>query len=280
MTETALESLLRRDRAVVWTALAVLTLLAWSYILWLASAVNMGTAPSNGMPAMPGMEMSGTAGIGGAMAPMLTSWSVSDALFMMAMWTVMMAGMMTPSATPMILIYARVGRQAAAEGKPFVATAWFASGYLVAWTGFAFLATAAQWALERLALLTPMLASASSVFGGLVLIAAGLYQWTPLKDACLSQCQTPFAFIQRNGGFRREPRGALTLGLRHGAYCIGCCWALMALLFVGGVMNLLWVAAIASLVLAEKALPPWAMLQRISGAALLAAGAWMLASAA
>lgn len=261
MIGTALESALRRDRAIVLAALAAITLLAWAYIVRLASAMDMDAMTS---AAMPGME------------PMLASgfapWSIGDFLLMLVMWAVMMVGMMTPSAAPMILIYARVGRHAAEAGKPFAATGWFACGYLLAWTGFALLATLAQWALERAALLTPMLASASPIFGGLLLIAAGAYQWTPLKYACLSQCQSPLAFIQRHGGFRRERQGALRLGLRHGAYCIGCCWALMTLLFLGGVMNILWIAALAILVLAEKLIPAGQVISRITGIGFIAAG--------
>jgi predicted metal-binding membrane protein len=192
------------------------------------------------------------------------------------MWIVMMIGMMTPSVAPMMLIYARVGRQAASGDRPFAATVWFAAGYLLAWTTFSLAATAAQWALERAALLTPMMESASNLLGGIVLIAAGLYQWTPAKEACLAYCQAPLVFIMRHGGFRRDATGALTLGFRHGFYCIGCCSALMVLLFVGGVMNLFWIAALAILVLVEKALPFGMLIGRLAGIAFIADGAWLL----
>jgi predicted metal-binding membrane protein len=184
---------------------------------------------------------------------------------------------MTPSVAPMLLIYARVGRQAVQQGKPLAASAYFAAGYLLTWTGFALLATSAQWALERAALLTPTMVGVSDIFGSAVLVAAGIYQWTPLKDACLRQCQAPWWFIQRHGGFRPDARGALALGARHGSYCIGCCWALMALLFVGGVMNVLWIAAIAILVLAEKVIPAGRVISRTTGTGLFAGGAWLLA---
>jgi predicted metal-binding membrane protein len=153
---------------------------------------------------------------------------------------------------------------------------WFAGGYLLAWSAFSLAATTVQWALERAALLTPMMESASRLLGGIVLIVAGLYQWTPLKDACLSNCQAPLAFIMRYGGFRAEPAGALALGLRHGLYCVGCCWALMALLFVGGVMNLLWIAALAILVLLEKVTPSGRIIARLAGLGLIACGIWLL----
>jgi predicted metal-binding membrane protein len=195
-----------------------------------------------------------------------------------AMWAAMMVGMMIPSATPMILIYARLGRQAAARGKPFAATGWFAAAYLLTWAGFALMATAAQWGLQRAALLDPMMASPSQVFGGIVLVAAGVYQWTPLKDKCLAQCQSPLMFIQRQGGFHRDRWRSLALGARHGAYCVGCCWALMTLLFVGGVMNLLWIAAIAIFVLAEKIIPAGRLISRIAGGGFIIGGVWLLAA--
>jgi predicted metal-binding membrane protein len=124
-----------------------------------------------------------------------------------------------------------------------------------------------------------MMASASNVFGGLVLIAAGLFQWSPAKDACLSYCQVPLVFIQRHGGFRRDPFGSLSIGFYHGVYCIGCCWALMALLFVGGVMNVLWIAGIAIFILAEKIVPAGRLLSRMAGLALAAGGIWLIARA-
>jgi predicted metal-binding membrane protein len=196
----------------------------------------------------------------------------------MTMWVVMMVGMMLPSASPMILLYARVGRQSLRDGKPFASAGYFTGGYLMAWTGFALAATLGQWLIEG-TLLTPALASASRIFSGIMLIGAGLYQWTPLKDACLTQCQAPIVFLQRHGGFRRDPRGAIGLGFRHGLYCVGCCWALMALLFVGGIMNVLWIAAIALFVLVEKVLPAGRILSRAAGATLIAFGLWQLAGA-
>ena len=271
MSETAIEAVLRRDRAIVAAALVILTALAWGYVCWLAADMDMGGMDMSGFRMMP-------AGMG-LMMPATAPWSAMEFAFVFAMWAVMMIGMMTPSAAPMILIYARVGRQAARQGTPLAASAYFAAGYLLTWIGFALVATSAQWALERAALLTPVMAGASDMFSGTVLIAAGVYQWTPLKDACLRQCQSPLLFIQRHGGFRSDLLGTLALGARHGAYCIGCCWVLMALLFVGGVMNVLWIAAIAILVLAEKVIPAGRVISRIAGAGLFAGGAWLLAQA-
>lgn len=267
MTDALLESVLRRDRVIVIAALITITVLAWAYVLWLAADMDMG-----------GMDMSDfriiPAGIG-LMAPALAPWQPIEFAFVFVMWAVMMVGMMTPSATPLILLYARVGRQAANDGKPFAATGWFTSGYLLVWAAFALAATAAQWLLEQIALLSAMMETTNRLLGGGILIVAGIYQWTPLKDVCLRQCQAPWLFIQNNGGFRRDAAGSLKLGARHGAYCVGCCWTLMALLFVGGVMNVLWIALITIFVLAEKVIPAGRLISRIAGAGLIVAGAWL-----
>jgi predicted metal-binding membrane protein len=264
----ALETLLRRDRAVVIAALAVITALAWTDIIWLAQDMTMAGMDMTGFRMIPAGQ--------GLMMPASAPWQPIEFAYVLAMWAVMMIGMMTPSVAPMILIYARVGRQATISGHPFAASGWLASGYLIAWFGFSLAATCAQWALERAALLTPMMESASIVLGAIVLIAAGVYQWSPVKEACLSYCQAPLTFIMRHGGFRSDRVGALALGLRHGLYCIGCCWALMLLLFVGGVMNVLWIAALAALVLSEKALPFGKVLSRVAGCLFIAAGIWLV----
>jgi predicted metal-binding membrane protein len=265
---SALEAVLRRDRAVVIASLAIITALAWADLAWLASDMWMGGMDMTGFRMIPAGQ--------GLMMPSNAPWQPIEFGYVFAMWIVMMIGMMTPSVAPMILIYARVGRQAAIAGQPFAASAWFVAGYLLSWTAFSLAATTAQWMLERAVLLTPMMESASNILGGVLLIAAGLYQWTPVKDACLSHCQTPLAFIMRHGGFHREAAGALALGLRHGVYCIGCCWAVMILLFVGGVMNLLWIAALAVLVLLEKVVPLGRSIARLAGIAFIAGGAWLL----
>jgi predicted metal-binding membrane protein len=266
---TLLERVVRRDRAIVSIALIILTLLAWLYVLRLAADMEMG-----------GMDMTGTrmvsTGIRMVMTSRLQAWSGAEFAFIFLMWSVMMVAMMLPSATPIVLLYARVGRMAAVDGEPFAPTGWFAAGYLLVWFGFAFAATSAQWGLERAALLTPMMESASNAVGGILLIMAGLYQWSPLKDTCLAQCQAPLLFIQRYGGFRRNVLGALEIGVRHGAYCVGCCWALMTLLFVGGVMNVLWIAAIAALVLVEKVVVGGRLVSRAAGAGLIIAGVCLL----
>lgn len=266
MTASALERIVRRDRAIVAAALALVATLAWAYTIRLAHHMDMADANAAADASMAGM-----------MRPRLAAWSGGDALFTFAMWAVMMVAMMTPSVSPMVLIHARVARQARERSKPFAATGWFAAGYLLAWAGFAALAAGAQWALERAALLTPEMAASSHVLGGGVLIAAGLYQWTPVKDACLAQCQSPLLFLQQHGGLRADIRGSLALGAKHGFYCIGCCWALMLLLFVGGVMNVAWIAAISILVLLEKITPGGRVLARALGSALVVAGVWLAA---
>jgi predicted metal-binding membrane protein len=264
----SLEAVLRRDRAVVFAALVVITTLAWADIIWLADDMAMDGMDMTGFRIIPAGQ--------GLMMPASAPWQPLEFVYVFAMWAVMMIGMMTPSVAPMILIYARVGRQASLSGQPFAASGWFASGYMIAWLGFSLAATSGQWVLERAALLTPMMESASAMLGGIVLVVAGIYQCTPVKDACLSYCQAPLTFIMRHGGFRSDARGALTLGLRHGLYCIGCCWALMLLLFVGGVMNVLWIAALAVLVLLEKVLPFGRWISRIAGCVFIAGGAWLL----
>jgi predicted metal-binding membrane protein len=269
--DAGLATLLRRDRLAVAAALTVVTLLAWGYLLWLSA--QMAPDDMTGMPDMPGMDMSAMAG---AMAPSIRAWSPVDFAFMFAMWAVMMVGMMTPSVAPMLLLYAGVGRKAAESGTPFASTGWFFAGYLTVWTAFSALATFAQWALTTLALLTPMMAASSTTLGGVVLMAVGLYQWTPLKETCVRSCQAPLGFLVAHGGFRGEPLGALRLGIVHGGYCLGCCFALMALLFVGGIMNVLWIAGLTILILFEKVIPTGRLIPRISGALIGAAGIWLL----
>ena len=216
--------MLRRDRVVIVLAVALLTALAWSYLLWLSADMHMGGINMTGLRMIP-------SGIG-LMMPADMPWRALEFAFVFAMWIVMMVGMMTPSAAPMFLMYARVDRQTEPHGKSLRATVWFAAGYFLVWVAFALFATLVQWGFERSALLDFTMASTDNVLGGLVFVVAGLYQWTRLNDLCLAQCQRPFEFVMCHGGFRRDVPGCVVLGLRHGAYCVGCCWALMALLLV------------------------------------------------
>src|ERR687894_1292234 len=180
-------------------------------------------------------------------------WTAAHFAMMLGMWAVMMVGMMLPAAAPMVLFFAAFARRSREQGHRVAPVGTFVAGYLAVWSAFALLATSLQWGLDRAALLSPHMAAVSPVLGGAILIAAGLYQWTPLKDACLGLCRSPVAFVM--GHWRPGTAGAFRMGVEHGALCVGCCWALMALLFVGGVMNLLWVAAITAAVLAEKLAP-------------------------
>lgn len=267
--DSALQRLLRRDAIFISLALVGITLLAWIYVIRLAADMNMS-----------GMDMTGMRMVSTGFRMVMTSarrpWSSSDLLLTFAMWAVMMIGMMAPSVAPVVLLYARVRRQAISQGEPFAATAWFAGGYLLAWTLFSLLATGAQWGFDRAALLTPIMTTASAPVGATLLVAAGIYQWSPLKQMCLAHCQSPLTFLQRHGGFQREANRSLVLGLRHGIYCIGCCWALMALLFVGGIMNVAWIAGLSALVLLEKATPLGRALGRMAGIGFIAAGVWVL----
>jgi predicted metal-binding membrane protein len=258
---TAFEQVLKRDRMLVLAGLAGVTVLAWVYLFVLAS--DMG-------------DMGGVMGSGMAMAQ-ANPWSLLAFVLTFLMWAIMMVGMMLPSATPMILLFAMVSRKQKAEGKPYVPVGMFASGYLIVWSLFSLIAAGLQWALEQTALLSPMMVSASPYLGGGILIAAGIYQLTPLKTACLKHCRTPFSFVALH--WRTGTRGSVIMGMHHGAFCVGCCWALMALLFVGGVMNLLWVAIIAGFVLLEKVLPRGQGMGRLTGVALLGWGAWLIAAA-
>jgi predicted metal-binding membrane protein len=291
--DAALIHMLRRDRVVVATALGLITLLAWAYVIFLSSHIAMPAdlppaetaAPSGGMAGMDmgsgeaatddmgGMQMND---IVGPLAPSFRAWAPADVGFVFAMWSVMMIGMMTPSVAPMVLLYAAAGRKAAEGGVAVASTIWFFAGYIAVWIAFSAVATLLQWGLTELALLTPMMAAGSALLGGVLLVAVAIYQWTPLKDTCLQACQSPLVFLTTHGGFRRDPFGAARLGLAHGAYCLGCCVALMLLLFVGGVMNLLWIAGLTILIFVEKIVPAGRLVPRISGGLLGAAGVWLL----
>ncbi|HXR93958.1 MAG TPA: DUF2182 domain-containing protein [Steroidobacteraceae bacterium] len=270
MAEGTLETVLRRDRLLVGSAFGVIATFAWAYVLWLSAGMSMSGMNMDGLRMVPAGR--------GFMVAAASPWSAVEFTFVFVMWVVMMVGMMAPSAAPMILLYARAGRQARVSGQPFAATGWFAAGYFLAWAAFSLAATLVQWVLERQALLDARMASANLLWGAAVLMAAGLYQWTPIKSACLAHCQSPFRFLMTHGGFRSHVRGCLQLGLLHGTYCVGCCWILMALLFVVGVMNVLWIAILALLVLLEK-LTPWGLwVARLAGTAGIAAGAWIVYS--
>ncbi len=257
------EAVLRRDRLLTAALLALVCLVAWAYTV-----------------AGAGMEMSGlrmTPGFGGgsvdasmAMPMQEAGWSLAHATLMLAMWWVMMVAMMLPSAAPTILIAAAINRRSTAEHPPFGTTGFFLSGYLVAWLFYSILAVAAQYAFVSLDLLSVRMASTSPLLSAMFLIAAGLWQFSPVKRACLRHCREPISFLMERRG--QGNLGALRTGLRHGTYCVGCCWLLMGLLFVGGVMNLYWIGALTFLVLVEKNTAPGPGFGRITAALLIVAG--------
>lgn len=251
----------RRDRMVALASLLALAGLAWLYLWWDAArmSADMPTTPAGGgMVAMP-------------MAPV---WELGALALTFVMWSIMMVGMMLPSAAPAILLYGTMVRKNRERGSSLPAVWIFAAGYLAVWTGFSLAATLLQAALQAGGLVTPMMVSASPWLSGGLLVAAGVYQWLPLKEACLEKCRAPLQFFL----FRWRPGtgGAFAMGAEHGLFCVGCCWALMLLLFAAGVMNLLWVAALAGFVLVEKLLPGARLTGRLAGIALIAAGAALM----
>jgi predicted metal-binding membrane protein len=259
-----IEEILLQDRRLVLLALICVTGLAWLYLIAMARQMASGDMSMMGMAdpsAMSGSSMMA------AMTTTQMAWSPLTFLLMFLMWSIMMVGMMVPSAAPMILLFARVQRRKLADQAPTARIAAFASGYLLVWTFFSLLATGFQWGLTELRLLSPMMEGTSRLLAGGVLLAAGVYQLTPLKQACLKQCQTPLVFLSTH--WKDGTPGALRMGLEHGAFCLGCCWLLMGLLFVGGVMNLVWVAAIAAFVLIEKAVPKGDLIGKAGGVVLI-----------
>jgi predicted metal-binding membrane protein len=234
-----------RERIAIGAGLAIVSGLSWAYLYHDATVGHCSR-----------MDHAGTA---------------FDFLMLLVMWTVMMAAMMLPSAAPMILMFAKVNRQRAARAAPAFPITAFAFGYLLVWTIFSVAATTVQWWLSSAAMLTMTMELASGPIAAGLLIVAGVFQWTPIKHMCLQHCHTPFAFLMR---YWRDGRlGAFQMGLRHGMYCVGCCWAVMGLLFVAGVMNLVWVLALSVLVLLEKLVP---RLAQPAGIAMIAAGVFIL----
>jgi predicted metal-binding membrane protein len=253
-----MDKVLNRDRLVVLGALAAVVALAWAYLAYVVLA-------------QPTMDMDAIAMA--AMPPPV--WDVRYFAATLAMWMVMMVGMMLPSAAPTVLLFDALQMHGDPGLRHRRATALFAAGYVLAWAAFGVLATSAQWALSESMLLSAMMTGRSPVFIGSLLVIAGTYQFTRWKTACLSQCRSPAGFLVRHR--RRGPFGPLLMGVGHGVQCIGCCWALMALLFAFGVMNLVWVAALAVFVFVEKLTPAGALVGRIGGFLMIGAGLTMMA---
>ena len=251
---TIIESALRYHRAPLVVMLVVLPVVSWAWIVAMARDMY---GPMTGASAW----------------MMTTTWDAPRLLLLWAMWAVMMLAMMLPAASPMLLVYGVVARRSGQPGAAHHIYA-LAAGYLLVWTAFSLGATALQRGLTTLLLVSPMMEMTNRVGSATLLFAAGLYQFTPLKRACLTACQSPLAFLMSH--WRSGFAGAFSMGIRHGAYCVGCCWALMLLLFVGGVMNLTVIVALTAFVAFEKLAPFGANTAWVSGALLMAAGVWML----
>jgi predicted metal-binding membrane protein len=258
----ALEHILRHDRWLLSAGLLIVILMAWA---WLFAGAGMG---------MSGVEMTrmsfGDSAFMEMPFMMPARWSVGYALVMFFMWWIMMVAMMLPSAAPVILLAAALNRKADPAHLPFGNSGAFTSGYLLGWGVFSAAAVIAQWALREIGLLSDMLVINSSLLAGGIMIAAGLWQFTPFKQSCLRHCRSPVHFLTTN----RRPgnAGALRMGLHHSLYCLGCCWFLMLLLFVGGVMNLVWIAGLAGYVWLEKSLPSGPWFSRVAGIVLMMVG--------
>jgi predicted metal-binding membrane protein len=244
---------MRQNRTVVLLGLIGITLLAWTYTVHLAG--NMG-----------GMNMA---------MPRTQDWGALELVLLFVMWAFMMVAMMVPSASPMVLMYTVTLQRREQRQGGLVQPGLFVLGYLAIWTGFSLLATLAQWGLHAAALLSPMAVSTNPMLDGVLLTAAGAFQWSPLKHACLRRCRSPLGFLMTE--WREGPGGAFIMGFRHGVFCVGCCWALMALLFVTGVMNLLWISAIAGFILVEKVIPAGEYVARLAGLLLIGLGISMVA---
>ena len=250
---STLESLLRQDRIVVLASLAGVIAIAWIYLL-LGAGIEMDE-----------MDMGG-----GQVMLMAPPWTLGYAALIFVMWSIMMVAMMLPSAAPTILLVSGLARnRGIGHGVPTAGL--FTLGYVLVWAGFSITATLLQWSLDRAGWLSEAMAATSTAVTGSVLIAAGIYQWTPLKQGCLKHCRSPLAFLLQH--WRKGAWGAVTNGVRHGIFCLGCCWMLMLLLFVGGLMNLLWIGGLAVVILVEKTLPWGRRVSQITGAALVAWGA-------
>ncbi|MBI4661996.1 MAG: DUF2182 domain-containing protein [Verrucomicrobia bacterium] len=263
MATLSLESLLRRDRCVIIAGLAGIGVVSWGYLAYEAHRMY-----ATGICSCAGLKMSG---------PDTEAWSAGTILLLFLMWAEMMVAMMVPTVAPTVLLFARLNRKRREQERPYVPAAVFLCGYLAVWTLFSLVIAVAQWALHGAALLSPTMRGQSAWLGAGLLLAAGVFQFTPWKHACLRHCRSPLESLM--AGWREGRWGAFAMGWRNGAYCTGCCWVLMALLFVLGVMNVLWVSAITALVLAEKALPRGALIGRSAGATMVAWGAWMVVRA-
>jgi len=254
MTKTSpLAYVLKKDRLIVVIALLILCVLSWLYIIYLYNQMY----PMN----MDALFFA---------MPMTSKWSWTDFVLLFIMWFVMMIAMMTPSVTPLVLIFTLINRKRQQGQNPFVPSVYLLSGYFLIWAAFSLLATLLQWSLQQVSLLNPEMVTTNKILGGSILIFAGVFQFTSLKNTCLRTCQTPISFIHQH--WKEGKSGALRMGIKNGIYCLGCCWILMLLLFVSGIMNILWIAIISLFVLTEKVLSSVKIISVIAGIALVAYG--------
>jgi predicted metal-binding membrane protein len=251
----AVSALSGRDRIVISTCLAVVVGLSWVYLVHLDRQMSSSMAYDTKMIEM-GMAMD-------------QSWTAVDVFFTFTMWAVMMVGMMAGTAAPVLFLFG-AARRGRGDGSVWPAAAMFGLGYILVWVGFSAGAALVQWALHQAAMLSPAMAASSPRLGGAILVVAGAYQLTPFKGACLTECRSPLGFLMTN--WHDGNVGALRMGVGHGWYCLGCCWAVMGVLFVVGVMNLVWVAALSAFVLVEKVGPAGAVVARVAGATMIVAG--------
>lgn len=248
-----------KDQKIVVTGLFLVAAIGWLYMFYMAWAMENMHLVDMWMPPRGGTR----------------TWVIWDLFMLFIMWFSMMLAMMTPTATPMVMMFTTVSKQKKRRQQPHAPTFIFLAGYLVAWAIFSLVATTIQWPLHESGLLNPMMNSRSYLLSGGILVIAGLYQWTPMKDACLRQCRTPLGFLM--SAWKEGIWGAFRMGMHHGLFCVGCCWALMAVLFAVGVMNMLWVILITVFVLLEKILPFSPRLMRaVTGLVLIAWGSWWL----
>jgi len=251
---TALEIIVQRDRLVLLSGLIGISAIAWAYTILLSG--DTGHAGHGVMLAQP------------------QAWSGTDLAMTFGMWTVMMLAMMLPTAAPMVLTLAKISRGQSESTNPVAPATGFLLGYAIVMTAFSGVAACAQWGLHQASWTTMAGESTNRVFAGTVLLGAGAFQFSQLKEACLHRCRSPLWFLMTQ--WQPGAVGGIKMGISHGRFCIGCCWALMALMFVGGSMNLLWTAGLAVFMLAEKALPAGRTVGRIAGAGLVVWGAGVL----
>ncbi len=258
--ETSIERIIKRDRLIIIFSLIGIVLLAWMYLFYLYLSmknINLRLAVS---------------------MPQTKYWSSVDFVFVFLMWGVMMVAMMVPSAAPMVIMFSTISRKRREQEAPFVSTGIFLSGYLVAWAFYSALATLGQWLLHTASLLSPMMMMISNpILTGILLLIVGIFQFTPIKYVCLTHCQSPFEFILNK--WKEGRRGAFIMGISNGNYCVTCCWALMSLLFVVGIMNIIWIAIIAVFILAEKLVITNRQISRLSGIFIILWGIGILAGA-